>query len=180
MIIDTHAHIDVEQFDEDREEVIARAREAGVQYLVNVGCDVESSRRSLDLAEQYDFIYSTAGVHPHDVKSIDEHTYARLRELLAHPRVIAVGETGLDYFKNYSPQEDQRIHFRKQVELARELNKPLIIHTRDAGKTPFKFCPIILRKIRTRIQASSIVFQAISVWRIRLWNWDSISPFPAQ
>jgi TatD DNase family protein len=134
MIIDTHAHIDMDQFAEDREDVIQRARDSGVGYIINIGCDIESSRRSLELAEQYDFIYSSAGVHPHDVKDIDESTYGELETLLAHPRVIALGETGLDYFKNYSPQDQQRTHFRKQIELARKLDKPIIIHCRDANE----------------------------------------------
>ena len=134
MIIDTHAHIDVADYDEDREAVIQRARENGVQYIVNIGCDVESSYRSMELSEQYDFIYATAGVHPHDVKSIDADTYAHLRQLLIHPKVIALGEIGLDYFKNYSPQDEQRTHFRKQIQLAREMNKPIVIHSRDANE----------------------------------------------
>lgn len=132
MIIDTHAHVDVADYDEDREAVIERARENGVQYMLNIGCDIESSYRSMELAEQYDFIYATAGIHPHDVKSIDADTYAHLRQLLAHPKVIALGEIGLDYFKNYSPQDQQRTHFRKQVQLARDMDKPIIIHSRDA------------------------------------------------
>ncbi|MFQ5481551.1 MAG: YchF/TatD family DNA exonuclease [Nitrospinaceae bacterium] len=132
MIIDTHAHIDTSAFDEDRDDVIHRARETGVRYIVNVGCDVDSSRRAMELSELHDFIYATAGVHPHDVKSADADTYRRLREMLDNPRVIAVGETGLDYFKNYSPQDLQRTHFRNQIELALELKKPLIIHCRDA------------------------------------------------
>ena len=132
MIIDTHAHIDVADYDEDREAVIERARENGVQYMVNIGCDVESSYRSMELAEQYDFIYATAGIHPHDVKSINADTYSHLRQLLLHPKVIALGEIGLDYFKNYSPQDEQRTHFRQQIQLAREMNKPVIIHSRDA------------------------------------------------
>lgn len=134
MLIDTHAHIDGDTFEEDREEVIARAKDAGVGYLINVGCDVESSYRSVDLAEMHDTVYATAGVHPHDVKEIDESTYLHLKELLTHPRVVAVGETGLDYFKNYSPQDLQREHFRKQIELALEHKKPLIIHCRDANE----------------------------------------------
>ena len=132
MIIDTHAHVDVADYDEDREAVIERARENGVQYMVNIGCDVESSYRSMELAEQYDFIYATAGIHPHDVKSINGGTYAHLRQLLLHPKVIALGEIGLDFFKNYSPQDGQRTHFRNQIQLAREMNKPIIIHSRDA------------------------------------------------
>jgi len=134
MIIDTHAHIDGADFDEDRLEVIQRAREQGVEYILNVGCDVESSLRSIELAEQNDFIYATAGVHPHDALSVNGTTYATLKNLLAHPKVVAVGETGLDYFKNYSPQDVQRLHFRKQIELAREVGKPLIIHSRDASE----------------------------------------------
>jgi TatD DNase family protein len=135
MIIDTHAHLDMEQYDADRDEVIERARANGVDYIINIGCDVESSARSLELAEQYDFIYATAGVHPHDVKSIDgATTYADLKHLLAHPRMVAVGEIGLDYFKNYSPQDLQRTHFRNQLELARELDKPIIVHCRDANE----------------------------------------------
>ena len=132
MIIDTHAHIDVADYEEDREAVIERAREAGVQYMLNIGCDIESSYRSMELAEQYDFIYATAGIHPHEVKSIDEDTYTHLRQLLAHPKVVALGEIGLDYFKNYSPQDLQRTHFRNQVQLARDMNKPIVIHSRDA------------------------------------------------
>jgi len=133
MIIDTHAHVDMDQFDADRDETIERARQSGVKYIVNVGCDIESSRRSIELTEHYDFIYATAGIHPHDVKDITGDTYLELRDLLQHPKVIAVGETGLDYFKNYSPPDLQRKHLRKQVELALEVHKPLIIHSRDAN-----------------------------------------------
>ncbi len=132
MMIDTHAHIDMDSFDEDREATIQRARDHGVKYIVNIGCDVESSQRSVELTEHYDFIYATAGVHPHDTKNINGTTYDELRILLDHPKVIALGEIGLDYFKNYSPQDVQRRHFRKQIELAKELNKPIIIHSREA------------------------------------------------
>ena len=134
MTIDTHAHIDMEQYDTDRDDVIQRARDNGVDFIVDVGCDIESSLRAIELTEQYEFIYASAGIHPHDVKSIDKSTYDQLRELLAHPKVIALGETGLDFFKNYSPRDLQLTHFRKQVELAKELSKPLIIHCRDANQ----------------------------------------------
>ena len=132
MTIDTHAHIDMEDYDDDRQEVIQRAFESGVQYIINIGCDIESCYRSVELTERYEFIYAAAGIHPHDVKSINGTTYDELRGLLAHPKVIALGETGLDFYKNYSPQDVQLTHFRKQVELAKELSKPLIIHSRDA------------------------------------------------
>lgn len=132
MIIDTHAHLDMPQYSEDRDAVIQRARDNGVEYILNIGCDLESSYLSVELSERYDFIYATAGVHPHDVKGINGNTYEELRQLHAHPKVVAFGETGLDYFKNYSPQNLQRTHFKKQVELALELGKPIIVHHRDA------------------------------------------------
>ena len=134
MIIDTHAHVDMDAYDEDRAEVIQRARDKGVDYILNIGCDIESSIRSIELAERYDFIYGTAGVHPHDVKNIDGHTYDDLRGLLAHPKMVALGEIGLDFYKNYSPKDQQKEHFRKQVELARELKKPIIVHSREASE----------------------------------------------
>ncbi|MFQ5673678.1 MAG: YchF/TatD family DNA exonuclease [Nitrospinales bacterium] len=132
MIIDTHAHLDMEQYADDRESVIRAARENGVEYILNIGCDVDSSRRSIELSEQYDFIYAAAGVHPHDVKTMDAAAYAELRELHAHPKVVAFGEIGLDYFRDHSPHDLQRLHFKQQLELARELGKPVIIHNRDA------------------------------------------------
>ncbi len=138
MIIDTHAHIDQDAFDEDRDAIIERALEAGVQYMLNVGCDIESSYRSVELSELYDFVYATAGIHPHDVKSIDGDTYRHLRELQQHPRVVALGEIGLDYYRNNSPQDQQREHFRKQIELALECKKPIIIHCRDAKEDMIK------------------------------------------
>ncbi len=134
MIIDTHAHIDMDAFDDDRSEVIQRAKDNGVDYVLNVGCDIESSLRSMELAEHYDFIYGTAGVHPHDVKKIDDQTYDQLKQLLTHPKMIALGEIGLDFHKNYSPPDQQKEHFRKQVELSRELKKPIIVHCRDANE----------------------------------------------
>ena len=105
MIIDTHAHIDMDAYDEDRSEVIQRARDKGVNYILNVGCDIESSLRSIELAERYDFIYATAGIHPHDVKNIVGHTYDDLRGLLTHPKMVALGEIGLDWGSNDTIEE---------------------------------------------------------------------------
>ncbi len=159
MIIDTHAHLDMEQYDADREEVIQRARDNGVDYILNIGCDVESSARSLELAERYDFIYATAGIHPHDVKSIIGSTYADLKQLLAHPKMVALGEIGLDYFKNYSPQDLQREHLRKQLELARELDKPIIVHCRDANQD---MASILSEFYRKNDKARSGIFHCFS------------------
>ena len=123
----------MDAFDDDRSEVIQRAKDNGIDYILNVGCDIESSLRSIELAERYDFIYGTAGIHPHDVKKIDYQTYDQLKQLLTHPKIIALGEIGLDFYKNYSPQDQQVEHFRKQVEIACQLQKPIIIHCRDAN-----------------------------------------------
>lgn len=131
-MIDTHAHLNLPEFDADREQVIARAREAGVELIVNVGADLESSQRSIDLAVTYPFIYAAVGVHPHDALGLDQAGLSRIRQLAAHPRVVAVGEIGLDYYRDLSPRDAQAAAFERQLELAGQVNKPVIVHDRDA------------------------------------------------
>lgn len=135
-LVDSHCHLDDRQFDQDREQVIERARAAGVAAMLAIGSgdgppDLESAIR---LAEGHPTIWATAGVHPHDAAKADERTYARLRELFTHPKVLAAGEIGLDYHYNFSPPEVQRNVFERQLELAREARKPVIIHTREAWR----------------------------------------------
>lgn len=132
MLIDTHAHIEMKDFDSDREEVIQRAREAGVGYLISVGATLAGSRKAVELAERYENVYASVGIHPHDIKDMDETTIPTLRELAKSSKVVAVGEIGLDYFKEWSPKELQISRFRELLALAKELNKPVIIHDRDA------------------------------------------------
>lgn len=132
MLIDTHAHIHDPRFDSDREAVIDRARSAGVDVMVTVGTDLENSRAAVALAEQHSFIYATVGVHPHEVKDLTAETLAELRVLAEHPRVVAYGEIGLDYYYDHSPRDIQRDRFSDQLSIARELNLPIVIHTRDA------------------------------------------------
>ena len=135
MFVDSHAHIEGEKFAADRDEVIARARAAGVEIIVCVGNgDVSSDSHSaaLDVAEQHSFIFSTVGVHPHEATLLDDDLYHRLKELARHPKVIAIGEIGLDYHYDHSPRDIQRQAFRRQINLARELNLPAVIHTREA------------------------------------------------
>ena len=134
-MIDSHAHLDFPQFDADREQVIARARAAGVQAMVNVGADLASSRRSIDLAERYPFIYAAVGVHPHDATTLDDAALAQLRDMARHPRVVAIGEIGLDYYRDLSPRDVQLEAFERQLALAHELHKPFIVHDRDAHDT---------------------------------------------
>lgn len=132
MFFDTHAHLDDEQFDQDREQVIARAFQAEVQVLVNVGCNVESAQKTLALTKQYSFIYGVVGMHPHDAKDLDEKSYQRLAEMAVQPKIVAVGEIGLDYHYDFSPRDVQRTVFRRMIGLAREVKRPIVIHDREA------------------------------------------------
>lgn len=132
ILFDTHAHLDSEDYDGDRDEMIRRARDAGVVLIVNVGYDLESSRRSIKLAEEYDFIYAAVGIHPHDAESAVPGYLGELEKLAAHPRVVALGEIGLDYYRDLSPRPVQQKVFLEQMALAKRLNKPIIIHDRDA------------------------------------------------
>lgn len=131
-LFDTHAHLDDRKYDQDREEMLQRAREAGVERIVNVGYDLSSSRRSLALAEKYDFIYAAVGIHPHDAAVVNGETWDQLLELAAHPKVVALGEMGLDYYRDLSPRPVQQVVFAHQMELAQQVGKPVIIHDRDA------------------------------------------------
>jgi TatD DNase family protein len=133
--IDSHAHVEADKFDEDREAVIERARAAGVEIIVNVGNgDVanQSHEAAFKLADAYSFIYTTVGVHPHEASLLDDNLLARLIEWSHHPKVIAWGEIGLDYYYDNSPREVQRAAFRHQLQAARERKLPVVIHTRDA------------------------------------------------
>lgn len=130
-LIDTHAHLDFQQFDGDRDAVIERAFSSGLACILNVGTDGSSSRRSIALAEQYDGIYATVGYHPHDAESAED-GLDDLRDLARHPKVVAVGETGLDFYRNYAPREAQIRVFRDHVRLARQVELPLVVHIRDA------------------------------------------------
>jgi len=135
MYIDSHAHIEMDDFDADRDEVIRRALDAGVEIIVDVGngdVSKDSHSSALRLAEAYPFIYTTVGVHPHEARLLDEELYARLKDMSAHPKVIAWGEIGLDYHYDNSPRDAQRDAFRMQLRLARERKLPAVIHTREA------------------------------------------------
>jgi TatD DNase family protein len=129
---DSHAHLTLEAFDDDREEVILRARAAGLSYLCTIGSLARDAAQAASLADRHDFIYFTAGLHPHDAKLWDDSCPGRLEALSAHPRFVAIGEIGLDYHYDYSPRDRQREAFREQIRLARRLGVPVVIHTREA------------------------------------------------
>ena len=131
-LIDTHAHLDFDRFDADRAAVIERARSAGVVAIVNVGADLPSSRAAVRLAGEYEHIYAAVGIHPHDAKKLDGAALAELRELAQQPKVVAVGEIGLDFYRDLSPRDVQRRAFQAQLAWAAKLGKPVVIHDRDA------------------------------------------------
>ncbi len=131
-LFDTHAHYDDEQFDEDRDELLASMPENDVGLIVNAASSVSSSEKALALADQYPFVYAAVGVHPHDTKEMDDETVLRLEKLLAYPKAVAVGEIGLDYHYDHSPRDIQQKRFRDQLELAGHVKLPVIIHEREA------------------------------------------------
>ncbi|QAY67472.1 TatD family hydrolase [Paenibacillus protaetiae] len=132
MLFDTHAHLDSPNFDGDRDEVIARAREAGVGLIVNIGFNRETIPTTIALAEQHDFIYAAVGWHPVDSIDMKPGDLEWIEQLASHPKVVAIGEIGLDYHWDTSPKEVQHHVFREQIRLAKKVGKPIIIHNRDA------------------------------------------------
>ncbi|MFA4835557.1 MAG: TatD family hydrolase [Dehalococcoidia bacterium] len=131
-IIDTHAHLDMEPFDEDRSQTLDRARDAGVIRMVSVGIDLESSRKNIRLAETNADIFATVGFHPQEANRMRESDIELLAEMARHPRVVAIGEIGLDFYRNRSPREAQVQALEWQLELAQKLSLPVIIHSRAA------------------------------------------------
>ncbi|MCK5339852.1 MAG: TatD family hydrolase [Desulfobulbaceae bacterium] len=130
--IDTHCHLDMKPYRHDLDHVLGQAGKHGVSRVITVGIDETSSRAAIALSERYDGVYATVGVHPHNVEDATDSTYETLREMSAHPKVIAYGEVGMDRVKKYAPVELQKEHYIRQVRLAKELNLPLIIHDREA------------------------------------------------
>lgn len=131
-LVDSHCHLDVEQFDADRAAVVDRARAAGLRVIVNPGIDLHHCRQALALADQYPEVYAAVGIHPNSSADFSAATLRELRQLAAHPKVVAIGEIGLDYYWQKVPAAQQAYAFRAQLELAAELGLPVIIHNRDA------------------------------------------------
>ncbi|GAW91623.1 TatD family hydrolase [Calderihabitans maritimus] len=132
MLFDSHAHLDDRQFAGEVDQVVRRAQLAGVKYILNAGYDVASSRRAVELAEKFDCIYAAVGIHPHVAKEATEEDFEALYQLAQNPKVVAVGEMGLDYYRNLSPRDVQQEVFREQIRLAHRLKLPIIVHDRDA------------------------------------------------
>lgn len=133
MIFESHAHYDDDAFDEDREELLNSFREKGIEYVINVGANIQTTKNTIALTEEYPFIYGAAGVHPSDTDELDEEKFAWLKEQCALPKIVAVGEIGLDYYWDEPDRKIQKKWFARQLELAREIKLPVIIHSRDAA-----------------------------------------------
>lgn len=131
-LFDSHLHLDDDAFAADRESVLERARALGVRGFVTIGTSLESSRRAIALAEQHPDVYAAVAIHPHDASAVTSEALADLSALAQHPRVVAVGETGLDYYRNFAPKDAQERAFRAHLALAGRMNLPVIIHSRDA------------------------------------------------
>lgn len=133
MIFESHAHYDDAAFDADREELLNQCRQQGIETIINVSASLDSIKSTLALAEKYPFIYGVAGVHPDEVGALNEETFAWLREQCRHPKIAAVGEIGLDYYWDKEKHELQKYWFCRQMELAKELELPIIVHSREAA-----------------------------------------------
>lgn len=132
MYFDTHAHYDDGAFDEDRYALLSRLNAGGVELVIDPGCDLESSRAALALAERFDFVYAAAGIHPEELEKYSEAAYQDICSLARHPKCVAIGEIGLDYYWDDTHKPEQKALFRRQAELALSLDKPVIIHDREA------------------------------------------------
>lgn len=138
MLFDSHSHIGTVEFDSDRDEVCKRIEDTGMSYVIDIGVDLESSMKAIKLAEKYPWCYATVGYHPHEVKDLDDDTLMLIEGLAKKPKVVAIGEIGLDYYRDYSPRDLQRKWFREQIRLALKLGMPIVIHDRDANDDVLK------------------------------------------
>ena len=148
MLVDTHAHLQWQVFDKDLEKVLDRARKADVNCIINIGYDLSGSKKAIKLAERYEGLCATVGFHPHNANQLNENVLNELRKLSAHPNVVAIGEIGLDYYRNLSPRKVQLKAFEAQLALAEEVGLPVVIHDRDAHADTLK----MLSKFKGRIK----------------------------
>lgn len=133
MIFETHAHYDDKRFDEDRQELLRKLPEEDIDYVLNIAADMPSVYSTVKLTKDYDYIYGAVGVHPHDVKDMTDSDLKIIEDYAALDKIVAIGEIGLDYYYDFSPREPQKLWFRKQLELAKKLALPVIVHSRDAA-----------------------------------------------
>lgn len=137
MYFESHAHYNSEHYDEDRDEVLESFRNSNISHIVNIGTSIETSLESIKLAEKYDFVYASVGVHPHYTKDVKDEDYTKLENLCSHKKVVAFGEIGLDFHYDFSPRDVQIDVFKKQLKICENVKKPVIIHSREASQLVF-------------------------------------------
>lgn len=152
-MIDSHAHLDDEAFDDDRDQVINALYENGIDFIVNIACDLKSSKTSQELARTYENIYATVGVHPHDAITYTDEVEETLKILAQEKKVVAVGEIGLDYYYDNSPRHIQKEVFKRQLKLANELRKNVVVHSRDASQDTFD----ILKEAHDKYEFKAVI-----------------------
>lgn len=152
-MIDSHAHLDDEAFDDDRDQVINALYENGIDFIVNIACDLKSSKTSQELAKTYENIYATVGVHPHDAITYTDEVEETLKILAQEKKVVAVGEIGLDYYYDNSPRQIQKEVFKRQLKLANELRKNVVVHSRDASQDTFD----ILKEAHDKYEFKAVI-----------------------
>lgn len=136
-MIDTHCHLEMDKFNKDRDDVIKRAKEAGIEAIITIGSDFRGCKRAVELAKKYDIVYASVGIHPHDAKDFNDDIFEKIKEWATLPKpskIVAIGEIGLDYHYNHSPRKVQIDVFKRQLQLAKEINLPVVVHSREAKK----------------------------------------------
>lgn len=138
MFIDTHCHLDFPEFDQDRDKLIKDLKENGISHIINIGSNLRGCAASLELAKKYEFVYAAVGIHPHEADSFNKEVQSGIEKIAKNGKVVAIGEIGLDYYKNYSLPQNQRLLFSALLGLAKDLNLPLVIHSREASVDTLK------------------------------------------
>ena len=176
MLIDSHAHLDDRRFNADRDMLIKSLKENNVDLVLNIGADIKTSKASVDLAKKYDNIYAVVGVHPHSAKNLEGSDLSELRSMAKQDKVVAIGEIGLDYYRDNSPRDIQRKWFKKQIELAQELDMPVVIHSREATQETFDILKEAskIKKLRGILHSYSGSYE-MAVEYIKLGFYISIS-----
>lgn len=161
MFFESHAHYDDSKFDNDRDELLKILPSNGIDFVINSGSNMESSLKGIEMSEKYSYIYASVGVHPHDAENMKDEDIFTLEEYCKHSKVVAVGEIGLDYHYDFSPRDIQRYWFKKQLELAKKVNLPVIIHSREASKECFD----IIKQSNVR---TGVIHSFSSSWQMAL------------
>ncbi|MBN2283101.1 MAG: TatD family hydrolase [Deltaproteobacteria bacterium] len=174
MLIDSHAHLELKDFDRDRDEVVRRARQNGVEYIITVGIDVDDSGKALTVADSYERVYAAVGVHPHSARDIDMRTYDTLRKMAKHAKVVAYGEIGLDFYRNLSPRDVQIRRFEEQMDLTHELGLPVIVHDREAHEEILA----VLEKWKGRVHGIVHCFSGDFAMAKRCLDWGYYISIP--